>query len=263
MLRILGRLGVALGLLTLSACALAKPPGDIDGAARLAFNQLRRGEDAALLARGTPALQAADAETLAQVRALIPKGRPTATKALAWRATMGTDGHHAEVQHRYDFASGVLMVDTALARPNRESPWQVHGLHVTPVATEDIQANAFTFAGKTAGHYAFLVATIASPLLMLAAIIVVIRAPGLKRKWLWCLLALAGVGSAQMNWTTGEMGFNLLSLQLIGAGIVKNLSPLAPWILKFMVPVGAVLAILRGLKARRDAAEARTAPAGS
>lgn len=261
--RLLSRFGLVLTLLAVSACSLAKPPQDIDAAAKLAFEQLRRGEDAALLARGTPELKAADPTAFAAMRAMIPKGEMTASKVISWRATVATGGHNAEVQHRYDFAAGTLIVDTALARPNGEEPWQVHGLHFTPVAQEDIQANAFTFAGKTASHFAFFATTIASPLLMIIAIVLVIRAPGLKRKWLWCLLALAGIGAAHMNWTTGEISFNALSLQFIGAGAMKNLSPVAPWVLSMTIPVGAVLAILRARKAGRDSAEARTEPAGS
>lgn len=263
MRRVLSRLGVALSLLLVSACALAKPPQDIDAAARLTFEQIRRGEDAALRARGGPELKAADASALASMRAMIPKGELTGSQATSWRTTVGTDGHQAEVQHRYEFATGTLMVETALVRPNGEAPWQVLGIHFTPVAKEDAQANALTLTGKSPAQLAFLAAAIASPLLMLTAIVLVVRAPGLRRKWLWGLLALLGLFSLRMDWTTGEIAYNLLTVQLIGAGVAKAVSPLAPWIVTMTIPVGAVLAILRALKARREDAAIKTAFADS
>jgi hypothetical protein len=49
-----------------------------------------------------------------------------------------------------------------------------------------------------------------------------------------------------MNWTTGQVDFQLLSLQLLGAGAMTSAPGLSPWVLTFTLPIGAAL-ILVGL----------------
>ncbi len=48
-----------------------------------------------------------------------------------------------------------------------------------------------------------------------------------------------------MDWTSAVTGFNPLSLRLMGFGLEKGPSPLAPWMVSLTIPVGALLASLR------------------
>jgi uncharacterized membrane protein len=127
-----------------------------------------------------------------------------------------------------------------------EMQWRIAGFHVQAASKADIASHKFGAAGKSVGHYLFLAMAVLSPLAMVAALVKVIRTDGLRRKWLWGILAFLGLLSLQMNWTTGEVTVHYLTVQLLGAGILKAASPLAPWTLIFSVPVGAAL-ILAGV----------------
>lgn len=138
------------------------------------------------------------------------------------------------------------MVDVRLHRPANRPAWQVQGFHVQAATTAQLAPLKFTLSGKSALQYFFLAFVVASPLLMVAALIKVIRSQGLRRKWLWGILAFGGLAIFQMNWATGQVTYQLISLQLIGAGAVRGLSSFSPWILSATIPVGAVL-ILTGI----------------
>ena len=81
---------------------------------------------------------------------------------------------------------------------------------------------------------------------MLTAMIKVIRTRGLKWKWLWCVMAFFGVFAFRMNWNTGELEYQFLAIQFVGAGATRALGSFSPWILTATAPLGAIL-ILTGV----------------
>ena len=108
----------------------------------------------------------------------------------------------------------------------------------------------FTFSGKTVGHYLVLAICIAVPVFIIFALVVCIRTPLRRRKWLWIIFILLGIGKFQLAWTSGLFGVQILSVSLLGAGMLRS-SPYASWILSFGVPLGAIvfLAMRRKLRA--------------
>ena len=88
--------------------------------------------------------------------------------------------------------------------------------------------------------------------LMLAAVIKVLRTPGLTYRWLWVAFALVGLFSFQMNWATGVMLVQWMALQIVGFWLSSGPSQFDPWMISATVPIGALL-ILSGLVARKPA----------
>jgi hypothetical protein len=127
-----------------------------------------------------------------------------------------------------------------------EPEWLVQGFHVNVVSSAQLAANDFTLVGKGFLQYLFLAAMVGVPAIMLAAAVKVLRASGLRRKWLWIAIACFGVCGATMNWTTGAVSLKLLSVQVLGSGFMRGSSRFAPWLLTTSLPVGAVL-ILAGI----------------
>jgi len=57
---------------------------------------------------------------------------------------------------------------------------------------------------------------------------------------LWIIFILFGFVTFSLNWTTGEFEIQLISIKLFGVGIIK-LGIIAPWIVSFSIPIGAII----------------------
>lgn len=119
-------------------------------------------------------------------------------------------------------------------------------------------ANAFTLRGKSAGHYLILALLIVCVGASFSVAILALRTP-MPRRWLWALLALVGVSGLTFNWTTGEAGVQLLTVQLFG-GAVMRAGPAGPWFLKAAFPIGALMTWRRIQQARQPAPTSDTPP---
>ena len=156
--------------------------------------------------------------------------------------------------YQYEFTNtwvlATLIIDT------EGDQQQVVGIRVNPLSKSLRELNAFTFEGKGLKHYVVLLVAILIFLFILYALISCIRTKFKKRKWLWILFIIFGLGSLKFNWTTGSLLFNPLSfsLQLFGAGIVKW-GPYSPWIISLSFPLGAILFLARKNKLMKQPEE--------
>ena len=106
-------------------------------------------------------------------------------------------------------------------------------------------------------------AFVASPALMLAAIVMALRAPGLKWRWLWCLAALIAMSQWGYTFATGVSKFVALHGALIGSIATWHDAPPAGWTLKTAIPLGALVVIgvmLRRHRKRQQKAAQDTSP---
>ena len=62
---------------------------------------------------------------------------------------------------------------------------------------------------------------------------------------------LFGIISFRLNWTTGDFEFQLLNIRLLGAGFLRS-GTVAPWILSFAIPVGAILFWIKRSKVKKQ-----------
>lgn len=240
-MKVVSILAAALAVLALAACSGLKP----DDTVRSFYDAVRAGDGAKVRSLAAPELQgpSVDAE-LAKLRRILPAEAPTKAKGLSRsiRKTLAS-GETLETQELYEVGARKVVVAAMLRRADTSQPWKVQGFHVRVLTPTELKVNAFTFEGKTPLHFGFLAATVLAPALMIAAIVKVVRRKGLRRKWLWIILALAGAATFQMNWTTGAVAVNL-TLQLIGAGVMTTAPGLTPWILTFTLPIGAILILI-------------------
>ncbi len=98
----------------------------------------------------------------------------------------------------------------------------------------------------------------ASPALMLLAIFMAIRAPGLKWRWVWCIVALIAVSQWGFTLATGASKFVALHGAVIGSAATYHDAPPAGWTLKSAIPLGAFM-VIGLLWRRRKAAEDKAA----
>jgi hypothetical protein len=188
-----------------------------------------------------------DSKSLSQIAAIermLPPGEPR--RRIEVSTNTVTLGGYTTVlaTDQYDYDDRAALVQTRLYGIAGSQQWLIQGFHVQVATFDQLKANDFALAGKSAGQYAFLSLLVASPLLVVAAIVKVLRTAGLRRKWLWCLAAVFAVGTASMNWATGALSMNPLAFQLFGCGFMKAQSSFAPWTLAVSLPIGAVLILV-------------------
>jgi hypothetical protein len=121
------------------------------------------------------------------------------------------------------------------------------GWHATPVDSQPTAAANFSFGGKGAINYVWIVAMLAATLTSLIALVLAIRSKGLRNRWLWIVGSIVGLGQFSLNWATGAWGIRPIAFSLFGSAFVKA-SPFDPWILSFSLPIVAVVFLLLRLR---------------
>jgi hypothetical protein len=182
---------------------------------------------------------------LVQMAGLFATGQPRSVKTVgAQTRTMGGVTTYS-LTLEYQYPSTWLLANVVLQQ--KDGRTTVLGLHVVPEAQSLKQANRFTFDGKTPLHYVVLALAIAIPLFILYALVLCIRTPIARRKWLWILFIAVGVAQFSLNWTNGAWSIQPLSLSLLGTGFMRS-GPYAPWIFTIALPVGAIVFLARRRK---------------
>jgi hypothetical protein len=178
----------------------------------------------------TPAL-------LARISAQFPEGRPKSVKLVGTNTFHKGDVTTYTLRYEYEYPQRWLVGNVVLRKAGGKHA--IAGLHVTPIADSLEHVNAFTLAGKRPIHYAFLAATIAIVLFVFVTAFVCLSTPIPRRRWLWVLFVLLGFFSVTLNWSTGAVGFQPISVVLFGASLTKAFY--GPWILKLALPAGAIV----------------------
>jgi len=127
---------------------------------------------------------------------------------------------------------------------------KVLGINIIPYKNSLHEVNKFTLKNKGFSHFFFLYMMIIIPSFIIVSIIYCFKTP-LKRKWLWIIFMLFGIISFRLNWTTGDFELQLLNIRLLGAGFLRS-GTLAPWILSFSIPVGAILFWIKRIKVKKQ-----------
>jgi hypothetical protein len=242
------RRAVLVVLLALMAvgCQGLKPDPAAMSAQRRVFDQLRAGQDSAILAQlppqlNTPATQA----TLGQLRAMLPAAPPRSEQMMGSNfVDMAGAGRSLALVVEYDFPDRTAQLQTNFVEPAHTHGWQLNGFHLQVAAHKQLAANDLNILNRPIVEVGLLGLALASPLLMIAALVKVVRTRGLKRKWLWGLLSFVGLFGFRLNWTTSQVAINWITVQFIGAGMTRSLSKFDPWVVSWTLPIGALLILV-------------------
>lgn len=235
---------VFLAIFALQACG--PKPGE-EESVRGIFDQVRAGDYDAVESRlpeqnRTPETR----ETLVQLhRDFIPTGEPQSVRRLNWTFFQSTDfqttSRTITAIHEYTYSDRILIVTTALKTVGA-APYSIENFHINAINSAEARANEFTLQGKPPRQLAFFGVLVASVTLMAMSLLGTILTRSFKRKWLWAFISLAGAPVFLMNWSTGAWEPQF-AVGLINAGVTRGLSPLDPWMLKFHIPIGALVTL--------------------
>jgi hypothetical protein len=125
-----------------------------------------------------------------------------------------------------------------------ESKTQLTGIYVQPVPDEPRKLNAFNLKSAAAPQFGILMSMAVAIAVTIAALFRIWRSGRFRRRWLWTIGALFGVTILRLNWSTGQLQFFPLQVQLFSASAIKT--PIfAPWVLSVSIPLVAIIALLR------------------
>ncbi|MGA0572791.1 hypothetical protein ACO2Q9_18910 [Variovorax sp. VNK109] len=175
---------------------------------------------------------------LKQMAQMLPAESPKSVKTVGTQTFKTTDLTNYHLTYEYEYAQAWIIASTSLQR--RGGKLVLTALHVLPQDQSLITKNRFTIEGKGPAHYTVLAMAVAIPLFVVFALVICIRTPIAKRKWLWVLFVALGFAQFQFNWTDGAWGIQPLSFLLLGAGFTKA-GPAAPYIFALAFPLGAVI----------------------
>lgn len=115
----------------------------------------------------------------------------------------------------------------------------LEGVNILPAADSVQHLNAMTLTGKTPVHYAFVTAAVLLALFTAVSAFVCATTPIPRRRWLWIVFVLLGFGTLSLNWTTGEIGYQIVTAHLFATGFLKPLY--GPMVLDIAFPLGAII----------------------
>lgn len=172
-------------------------------------------------------------------------GEPKSVKIIGSHVNIHNGQWRGNFTFEYEFESGWNLANTALKKVG--NGYEVIGLNVYQTAASQKEINAFNLSSKSVTQYSVFILAIAVPIFILCTLIVCIRTPIPRKKWLWIVFILFGIGAIQVNWTNGAYGFQLISFQLFGASAISA-GPGAPYVLSVSVPLGALIFWLKRKK---------------
>jgi hypothetical protein len=201
---------------------------------------------------------------LEQTASYFPSGEPKSVKVVGSLVQVragsnNPDGRRTvDLTYEYEFADGWALANVHMYKIG--DALHVDGIHVQRMSQSLEQQNRFTFTGKGATHWIVVLLASAIALFCLYAFVLCLRTPIARRKWLWAIFTLLGVGTLRFQWNTGAFDFQLLSVQLFSASASSQ--NYSPWIVGLSLPLGAIwfLACRKGLMANAAAAKATATP---
>lgn len=195
---------------------------------------------------------------LEEMAAHIPAGEPKSVTTVGAFVSTNGDTKRYNLSFEYEYAASWMTANVVLQRQGNAV--YILGANVNPMQQSLKETNRFTFEGKGAVHYVMFVLAVFVPLFTLYAVVRCIMSPIPRRKWLWVAFAALGLVRFSLDWTTGQLNVQTLSIYLFGSGFGR-VGDYGPWILSVSIPVGAVVFLLRRRSLVQQQIEEDRAPA--
>jgi len=180
-------------------------------------------------------------ENLVKMAALIPPQDPLSVKTVgAYGSCETRKGCETQVTLEYRFPDRWMLVQLVVHR--RDGKSTITEFHLQTLAESLEETYRFTLRGKTALEYAILLMALVAFGLTVYSLVLCIRTPMKRRKWLWILFILVGFGEVEVNWATGEVSHKILHILLLSGGTYGQ--PYGPVFIMVGLPLGPILFLM-------------------
>jgi hypothetical protein len=187
--------------------------------------------------------------------AMLPKEKPSAVKLVGAQLNVSTEGRESNLTYQYSYGERHFLINCATR--TRDSERIIFGLNVNTLESSLEERQRFDLAGKTPLHYAMLLGVIAALVLTLVALIRCVMEKDLRRKWVWVLCIIFGIGHLELNWVDGTWSFSPVYFQLFSAGALST--GYGGWVVSLSLPLGAILYLVRRYRNHRALARSNEA----
>jgi hypothetical protein len=194
--------------------------------------------------------------TLVEMAAMIPPQAPISLKVVGANTFSSSRFYKSNITFEYQFPGKWLLANVTVQK--KDGVATIVGFNVNGIPDSLENLNSFKLRGKSILQYAVLVWTVLAPLFSIYVLVLCARTRIPKRKWLWIIFILFGIGKFAVNWTTGQWGFMPMSIQLFSAGAFSP--PYGAWTLSISLPLGAIWFLLRKDNFRRAAGQQSAPP---
>jgi hypothetical protein len=89
-------------------------------------------------------------------------------------------------------------------------------------------------------HYMMLALAIIFPLFSLCALYLCVQKEKHLARWMWAVFILVGIGNVSINWTSGKVAYNIISITSVWAPGLRDGASGAYYI-SYAIPVGAIV----------------------
>lgn len=184
---------------------------------------------------------------LGRVIALVPQQEPIGVETLGATAECKGSGVCTKlITLEYKYPDRWVLFQVTVS--NRSGHDAITDLSVQPESKPLESVSHFTLRGKGWIHYDILLLSLASVGFALYALVVCIRTPMRKRKWLWIIVTILGIGKLGIEWSSGELWYRVAYLSILPVGWGYDTE--SPF-LYASVPAGAILFLLLRNRLRR------------
>ena len=208
--------------------------------ARVCIDTLRKGRLDEIEARLHPSIDRTKAHgELVKMLAAVPPGEPDAVKLIGVHKNINNGVRSADLVYQYTYGKKYLEMGCITIS---DGPQTILGIEVRPLPASYDELSRFVLTGKSFFQYLVLLAGVVFIVMSLLALIRCIVDRNLRRKWLWILFILFGIGKLSMDWNTGAWDFHPLYFLLFS---VSADSPGYGWTVSIALPVGAAVYLAR------------------
>ena len=212
-------------------------PKDEAAFAERYLQQLARGDLDAVEAKLDPPIVSPEIRAeLAALSESFPKTNPKNIKLVGSNTRVDDERWQAQFTFEYEYPGQWLLAGVAMHRDGADL--LIDGVNVEHIVDSIENIHRFTLEGKTPVHYAVLLAAGAVVVFIIYSLVLCIRSPHTGRRWVWIIFILLGLGTVNLNWTTGVLDFAPIHVLLFGVGFQKLLYA-AP-LVQVALPVGAL-----------------------
>ncbi len=184
---------------------------------------------------------------LGKVIALVPRQEPNSVETLGATVECKASGLCTKLitlEYKYPDQWILFQVTTS----NRSGHDAITDLSVQPESVPLESMTQFTLRGKGWLHYAILLMALLSVGFAINALILCIRTPIQRWKWLWLVVTILGLGKLGIEWSSGELWYKIFYISILPAG--WGFDPESPFMYA-SIPAGAILFLLLRTRLRR------------
>jgi hypothetical protein len=184
---------------------------------------------------------------LGKVFALVPQEEPLGVETLGASTECKGSGVCTKLlvlEYKYPDHWVLFRVTVS----NQSGHDAITDLTVEPESLPLASVRRFTLRGKGLHYYVVLLLALLSVGLAICAFVLCIRTPIHRRKWLWVVITILGIGKLGIEWTSGELWYKILYISILPAGF--GFDSESPFIYA-SIPAGAILFLSLRRRLRR------------